>query len=57
MEFTEGQKIWVALPWVDDEMWVDGTFIAETPKRYKVDCPMRAGVIYVAKKNVKLPTK
>tara|TARA_R110000803_G_C11851723_1_gene305958 strand:- start:255 stop:428 length:174 start_codon:yes stop_codon:yes gene_type:complete len=51
--YTEGQEILVLLAWVDDECWVYGTFIAETPKRYKVNCPMRAGVIYVAKKNIK----
>ena len=50
--YTEGQDIWVKLPWIDDEMAVDGTFIAETAKRYKVDCPTRGGVIYVAKKNI-----
>jgi len=50
--YTEGQDIWVKLPWVDDEMAVDGTFIAETAKRYKVHCPTRGGDIYVAKKNI-----
>jgi hypothetical protein len=52
MEFTKNQEIWVKLPWVDSEMAVQGTFIAETAKRYKVYCDMRGGVIYVAKHNV-----
>tara|TARA_R110000868_G_C10516250_1_gene732654 strand:+ start:366 stop:545 length:180 start_codon:yes stop_codon:yes gene_type:complete len=52
MEFTAGQDIWVKLPWVDDEMAVDGTFLSETAKRYKVHCPTRGGDIYVAKKNI-----
>lgn len=51
-KYTEGQDIWVKLPWVDDDMAVDGTFIAETAQRYKVHCPTRGGVIYVAKKNI-----
>jgi hypothetical protein len=51
-DYTKGQDIWVKLPWVDDDMAVDGTFIAETAKRYKVHCPTRGGAIYVAKKNV-----
>ena len=50
--YIEGQDIWVKLPWVDAEMAVDGTFIAETEKRYKVNCPTRGGDIYVAKKNI-----
>jgi len=50
--YTEGQEIWVRLPWVDDAMAVDGTFLAETAKRYKVHCPTRGGVIYVLKKNI-----
>lgn len=51
-DYTKGQDIWVKLPWVDDDMAVDGTFIAETAQRYKVHCPIRGGVIYVAKKNI-----
>ena len=51
-DYTKGQDIWVKLAWADDEFVVDGTFITETEKRYKVDCPFRGGVIYVAKKNV-----
>jgi len=52
VKYTKGQDIWVKLPWVDDEMAVDGKFIAETAKRYKVHCPTRGGDIYVAKKNI-----
>ena len=50
--YTEGQDIWITLAWVDDDFVVDGTFLAETAKRYKVHCPFRGGDIYVAKKNI-----
>jgi len=55
MEYTEGQAIWIAMPWIDDDMAVRGEFIAETAKRCKVLCHDR-GVMYVAKKNVSAAT-
>ena len=60
--YTEGQSIDILLAWVDDSCWVGGTFLAETPKRYKVYCDIRGavqegtGIIYVAKHNVREST-
>lgn len=53
MQYQAGQKIWVRLPWVDDDCAVWGEFISETAKRYKVHCEMRGGVVYVAKHNIR----
>lgn len=53
MQYQTNQEIWVKLPWVDDEMAVQGFFLGETAKRYKVLCDTRGGVIYVAKHNIR----
>lgn len=52
MQYQAGQKIWVRLPWVDDDCAVWGEFISETAKRYKINCEMRGGVVYVLKSNI-----
>ena len=52
MQYQAGHKIWVRLPWVDDDCAVWGEFISETAKRYKINCEMRGGVVYVLKSNI-----
>ena len=52
MEYKSGDKVWVHLPWVDEDCWVEGTVIKETAKRVKVDTQIRPNA-YFAKHNVK----
>ena len=52
VEYKAGDKVWVHLPWVDDECWVTGTVIKTTAKRIKVDNDVR-GEGYYKPANVK----
>ena len=49
MEYEVGQKVWIHLPWVDDECWVSGTVLKTTAKRIKCSNDVRTEGYYLPK--------